>query len=98
LGRRTRDRMLQENAAEVAKTLGKRDATVSDERRRGVNKALLMEPTTALNFRKESMLSTLFTMQSDIEARRATTRDLAWSFFAVHQFTGMFAPAGGDDP
>jgi len=95
---RKRDRMLQKNAAGVAKTLGKRDATMSDERRRGVNKALLLEPTTALNFRTESILSTLFTVKFALEARRASTRALAWSDLTVHQFTGMFAAAGTEEP
>jgi len=98
VGRRKRGRMLQENAAGAAKALGKRDATVSDERRRGANKALLLEPTTALNFRKESMLSKLFTVQFALEARGATTSDLAWSDLAVHEFTGMLAAARGGDP
>jgi len=98
VGRRKRDRMLQENAAGVAKALGERDTTVSDERRRGVNKDHPLEPTTVLNFRQQSILSTLFTVHFYLEARGATTRDLAWSDFAAHQLTGMFATAGGEEP
>jgi len=98
VGRRKRDRMLQENAAGVAKALRKWDATVSNERGRVLNKALLLEPTTALNFRKESMLSTVFTMQFALELRGATTRDVAWRDFALHQLTGTFAAAGREEP
>jgi len=98
VGRGKRDRMLQENATGVAKELGRRDVMVSDEKRHRVNKAVLLEPTTARNVRKESMLSTLLKVQFALEARGATSRDMASSDFALHQFTEMFAAARGEEP
>lgn len=98
VGHGKRDRMLKENATGVAKELGGRDAMVSDEKRHRVNKAVLLEPTTAPNFRKESMLRTLLKVQFAVEERGATPRDLASRDFALHQFTEMFAAARGEEP
>jgi len=64
---------------------------MSDERRRWVNKALLLKPTVVLNFLKESILSTLFTVMFVPEARGATTCVATWSDFVMPQFARTFA-------
>lgn len=95
VGRRKRERMLQETAAGTAKALGKRNPSLSDEQRRAVSQALLLQSTTAMALHKHSVLNALWLMQFSLEARGATVRDLAWSDMAVHTFPGMFGGGEG---
>lgn len=94
--RRKRDRLLQETSAGSAKALGKRKQLVSDEQRRGVAQALLLRPTTAVEFQRLSRLNALYLLQFAMAARGATARDMTWSDIAVNTFPGMF-PAGGKE-
>jgi len=55
------DRMLQKNAEGACPALEKIGVALSDEGPCRVSKALLLVPTTAFIFRKESMLSTVST-------------------------------------
>lgn len=95
VGRRKRDRMLQETSAGTAKAKGKRKPTVSDEQRRRVAKALL-ETVGSQEFQKLSRINAVYTLQFALEARGATARDLGLSDVAVHTFPGLFS-AGGKD-
>jgi len=56
------DRMLQKNAEGACPALEKIGVALSDEGPCRVSKALLLVPTTAFIFRKESMLSTVSTL------------------------------------
>lgn len=97
VGRRKRERMLQENAAGTAKALGKRDLSLSDVQRRVVSQGLLLQPTTALGLHKHAVLNALWILQFALDARGATARDLAWSDLAARVFAGMFG-GGGTGP
>jgi len=96
--RRKRDRLLQETSAGAAKALGKRKQLVTDEQRRGVAQALLLRPTTAVEFQRLSRLNALYLLQFAMAARGATARDMAWSDIAVNTFPGMFTASGKDQP
>jgi len=96
--RRKRDRLLQETSAGSAKALGKQKQLVTDEQRRGVAQALLLRPTTAVEFQRLSRLNALYLLQFAMAARGATARDMAWSDIAVNTLPGMFTASGKDQP
>lgn len=98
VGRRKRERMLQESAAGTAKALGKRDPSLSDDQRRSVSQGLLLQPTTAMALHRHSLLNALWIVQFSLDARGATVRDLAWSDLAARTFPGMFGGGGGAAP
>ena len=98
VGRRKRDRTLQENAAGVAKAKGKRDPSMTDEQRRAVSIPVLLQAKTALEYHNDARLNTLWLMQYALGSRGATARELTWSDLRVRAFAGMFADAQREVP
>jgi len=71
---------------------------VTDEQRRGVAQALLLRPTTAVEFQRLSRLNALYLLLFAMAARGATARDMAWSDIAVNTFPGIITAGGTDQP
>lgn len=67
---------------------------MSDEHRRGVATALLLEPTTALENNEKSLLLALFIIQFALGSQGATVRKEVSSNVAVRKLSGMFSSGG----
>lgn len=91
---RTREKVMENQAAGLNKALGKRDPAIADAQCREVVKRLLLLPETAGKVQLQSVLAALFVITFALEARGATARGLVWSDLAVRQFEAMFSASG----
>jgi len=94
LDRRKRDGILQESAAGVAKAIGKRNVSVTDQQRALTSKGMLLRQTTELQLNAYLRLNALWILQYALEARGETVRGLTWSDIARRLFDGMFSANG----
>lgn len=91
---RKRDGILKESAAGVAKAVGKRNVSVTDQQRALASKAMLLRQTTELRLSTHLRLNALWILQYALEARGETVRGLTWSDVARRVFDGFFSANG----
>jgi len=94
LDRRKRNGILKESAAGVAKAIGKRNVSVTDQQRALTSKGMLLRQTTELQLISYLRLSALWIVQYALEARGETVRGLTWSDIVRRLFDGMFSANG----
>ena len=96
LDRRKRDGILQQSAAGVAKAIGKRNVSVTDQQRALTSKGMLLGQTTELQLNAYLRLNALWILQNALEARGETVRGPTWSDIARRLFDGIFSANGKD--
>ncbi|KAK1864975.1 hypothetical protein I4F81_007511 [Pyropia yezoensis] len=70
-----RQRVLEDNAAGVAKATGQRDPSLPNSQRRTLEERMVLKATTETDVYKSMMLGSLFSMSLFLKARGAKTRD-----------------------
>jgi len=78
----------------VAKAIGKRNVSVTDQQRALTSEGMLLRQTTQLQLNAHLRLNALWILQYALEARGETVRGLARSDVARRHFDGMFYANG----
>jgi len=90
-----REKVLDDHAAGSSKAVGRRDPSVTEEKREEASRRLLLTPTTAAEYQLKSVLAGLFVFTFSLEARGGTARGVTWSDLAVGRFTATLSDLGG---
>lgn len=89
-------RVLEDNAAGVAKATGQRDLSLPNYQGRIMEERMVLKATTETDVYKSMMLGSLFSMSLFLKAQGAKTRGLEVSDRAIKLFPSMFC-VGGDN-